>query len=232
MVLSLPALTQTAALRLRSYPRGFPSIPTRGFFVQLPTMAATSPAAGESVPAANNSDQVEASSSESKPEQKLGNLSANIIPHLFKLYDCTATAADYEIYAPKAVFEDPLMQAHGVKQIKSAFYSIPKIFKEAQIVDYTITEEETVPGSGEIRIDNVQRYKVAGKTINMVSLIKLQVQDGKVVRHEDLWDKNPLKNRETVKVPLMGRALEGIRRGNMMVTHLLMGFGKDHNPKN
>jgi hypothetical protein len=46
------------------------------------------------------------------------------------------------------------------------------------------------------------------------------------------WDKNPLKNRETVKVPLMGRALEGIRRGNMMVTHLLMGFGKDHNPKN
>jgi hypothetical protein len=124
------------------------------------------------------------------------------------------------------------MQAHGVKQIKSAFYSLPKIFKEAQIVEYTITEEETAPGSGEIRIDNVQRYKVAGKTINMVSLIKLQVQDGKVVRHEDLWDKNPLKNRETVKVPLMGRALEGIRRGNMMVTHLLMGFGKDHNPKN
>jgi len=39
----------------------------------------------ESMPAANNSDQVEASSSQSKPEQKLGNLSAIIIPHLFKL---------------------------------------------------------------------------------------------------------------------------------------------------
>jgi hypothetical protein len=39
--------------------------------------------AGDSVPAANKSDQVEASSSESKPEQKLGNLSANIIPHTF-----------------------------------------------------------------------------------------------------------------------------------------------------
>jgi hypothetical protein len=48
MVLSLPALVQTAALRLRSYPRGFPSIPTRGFFVQLPTVAATSPAPGPS----------------------------------------------------------------------------------------------------------------------------------------------------------------------------------------
>jgi hypothetical protein len=48
MVLSLPALAQPATLRLRSYPRGFPSIPTRGFLVQLPTMAATSPAAGTS----------------------------------------------------------------------------------------------------------------------------------------------------------------------------------------
>jgi hypothetical protein len=28
-------------------------------------------------------------------------------------YDCTATAADCEIHAPKAVFEDSLMQAHG-----------------------------------------------------------------------------------------------------------------------
>jgi hypothetical protein len=50
--------------------------------------------------------------------------------------------------------------------------------------------------------------------------------------HLPINDKKSLKNRETVKVPLMGRALEGIRRGNMMVTHLLMGFGKDHNPKN
>jgi hypothetical protein len=46
------------------------------------------------------------------------------------------------------------------------------------------------------------------------------------------WDKNPLKSRDTMKVPLMGRAMEGIRHGNMMVTHLVMGFGKDHTPKN
>lgn len=28
-------------------------------------------------------------------------------------YNCTATAADFEMYDPKARFEDPLMQAHG-----------------------------------------------------------------------------------------------------------------------
>jgi len=34
------------------------------------------------------------------------------------------------------------------------------------------------------------------------------------------------------KVPLMWCAMEGIHRGNMMVAHLLLGFGKDHNLKN
>ncbi|CAK9875300.1 unnamed protein product [Sphagnum jensenii] len=168
MVLSLPALAQTAALRLRSYPRGFPSIPTRGLFVQLPTMAATSPAR---VPAAKNFDQVETSSSQSKPEQKLGNVSAIIIPHLFKLYDCTATAADYEIYAPRTVFEDPLTIRYLIhlilsvqcetdkitillhtKDLKNNLPEVSQIFKEAQIVECTITEEETAPGSGGIRI--------------------------------------------------------------------------------
>jgi hypothetical protein len=70
----------------------------------------------ESVPAANNSDQVEASSSQSNPEQKLGNFSANIIPHLFKLYDCTATAADYEIYAPRLS-----LRIHSRKPMDSIF---------------------------------------------------------------------------------------------------------------
>jgi hypothetical protein len=84
---------------------------------------------GESIPTASNQGgQADTSSSDPKLQhEKLGNLSADIIPQLLKLYDCTATPADYEIYAPKAVFEDPLMQAHGVKQIKSAFYSIPKV---------------------------------------------------------------------------------------------------------
>lgn len=33
-----------------------------------------------------------------------------------------------------------------------------------------------------------QYYKFLGKDINMVSLIKLQIRDGKVVRHEDWYE--------------------------------------------
>lgn len=47
----------------------------------------------------------------------------------------------------------------------------------------------------------------------------------------DRWDKKPLSDRHTVKFPLVGRAAEKLRRSNMLITHLFMGFGKDRQPK-
>jgi len=122
------------------------------------------------------------------------------------------------------------MRAHGVKQIKSSFYSLPKVFSEAKIVEYSVQENENSPGNGEILIDNKQHYKVMGKNIDLTSLIKLQVEQGKVIRHEDWWDKKPLWNRHTVVVPLVGRMVEGMRRCSMLLTHAMMGCGKDPNP--
>ncbi|XP_060184830.1 uncharacterized protein LOC132614401 isoform X1 [Lycium barbarum] len=150
-----------------------------------------------------------------------------ILPHLLNLYASRATARDFEIYAPNATFEDPLMRAEGVKQIKSSFYSLGKVFRESRIVEYNITEKEISPGNKEILIDSKQYYKFLGKDIHMISLIKLYTEGGKVVRHEDCWDKNPLRNRETVKVPLVGRMMEVSRRASMLLTHVLMGCGKD-----
>lgn len=39
----------------------------------------------------------------------------------------------------------------------------------------------------QILIDNKQYYKFLGKDIDMISLIRLYVEDGKVVRHEDWY---------------------------------------------
>ncbi|KAK7356542.1 hypothetical protein VNO80_15815 [Phaseolus coccineus] len=150
-----------------------------------------------------------------------------IIPHILHLYGSCATSRDFEIYASNASFEDPLMCARGVKQIKSAFYSLPKLFKESKIVEYSIKENMVSPGKGEILIDNKQYYKFLGRSINMVSLIKLYIEEGKVVRHEDWWDKKPIRNRVTAKVSFLGRIAEVSRRGSMLATHLLMRFGKD-----
>ncbi|KAL5568639.1 hypothetical protein UlMin_025214 [Ulmus minor] len=154
-------------------------------------------------------------------------LSDNIIPHILNLYGSTATARDFEIYAPNASFEDPLMCARGIKQIKSAFYSLSKVFSESKIVEYSVKENLTSPGNGEILIDNKQHYKFLGKNIDVISLIKLDVVEGKVFRHEDWWDKKPLWNRDTIKLPLVGRMIEITRRGSMLATHAMMRFGKD-----
>ncbi|XP_010931079.1 uncharacterized protein [Elaeis guineensis] len=154
-------------------------------------------------------------------------LSESLIPHLLNLYGSRATARDFEIYALNATFEDPLMCAHGVKQIKSAFYSLPKVFSESRIVEYSIQENVIAPGNIEVLIDNKQHYKIFGRDVDLTSLIKLNIVEGKVVRHEDWWDKKPLKNKDTVKLPLVGRLAEITRRGSMLVTHAMMGFGKD-----
>ncbi|XP_059665879.1 uncharacterized protein LOC132311794 [Cornus florida] len=153
--------------------------------------------------------------------------SDEIVPHILNLYGSCATPHDFEIYAPDATFEDPLMCAHGIKQIKSAFYSLSKVFSESKIVEYSIKENVVSPGKGEILIDNKQYYKFLGRDINMISLIKLSVEERKIVRHEDCWDKKPLLNKETAKMSLLGRIVEISRRGSMMATHAMMRFGKD-----
>ncbi|CDO99930.1 unnamed protein product [Coffea canephora] len=150
-----------------------------------------------------------------------------ILPHLLNIYASHATPQDFDIYAPDATFEDPLMRAQGIKQIKSAFYSIPKVFSESRITEYSIKENVISPRKKEILMDNKQYYKFLGKDIHMISLIKLQIENGKIVRHEDWWDQKPLWNSETVRLPLVGRLAEMTRRASMLVTHCLMRFGKD-----
>ncbi|KAL6977122.1 hypothetical protein U1Q18_025917 [Sarracenia purpurea var. burkii] len=176
---------------------------------------------------ATNAEQTEGLSKGACDYMSPKRISDRFLPHILNLYGSRAAPKDFEIYALDATFEDPLMCAHGINQIKSAFYSLPKIFGESSIVEYNIEENVISPSKQEILIDNKQHYKVLGRGIDMISLIKLDVEDGKVVRHEDRWDKKPLRNRETVKLPLVGRILEMTRRGSMMATHAMMGFGKD-----
>ncbi|XP_038892487.1 uncharacterized protein LOC120081562 isoform X3 [Benincasa hispida] len=79
----------------------------------------------------------------------------DIIPHILNLYGSTATPRDFEIYAPDASFEDPLTRAYGVKEIKSAFYSLSKSVQDVlqrkglpggfTMVEVTMVEQRTEP---------------------------------------------------------------------------------------
>jgi hypothetical protein len=146
----------------------------------------------------------------------LGPLASKVFASIINVYGGHPKPSDFDIYTPDAVFEDPLMIAKGVPQIKSAFYSLGKLFSVSQIVEWNVTEKENAPGNGQVSIDNKQHYKMLGKEFDMPSLIVLTVKDGKVQHHEDRWNGKPNSGWTSV-----------LRKGNMGVTHLLMGFGKD-----
>ncbi|KAL5555261.1 hypothetical protein UlMin_037497, partial [Ulmus minor] len=95
-----------------------------------------------------------------------------------------------------------------------------KLFEKLKGCQFFLTS----PGNGEILIDNKQHYKFLGKNIDVISLIKLDVVEGKKFHHEDWWDKKPLWNRDTIKLPLVGRMIEITRRGSMLATHAMMRF--------
>lgn len=176
-------------------------------------MASTAP--GDTPSTAAQDAQANGAGKDPDAPPALGPLASPILPHILNLYNIVSQPADYDVYSPTAVFEDPLMRAQNVKEIKSAFYAIPKLFREARMTEYTVEENMTSPGNGEIRVDNRQHYSFMGRMFDVESLITLQVEDGKVVKHVDMWNKQP-----------HGRY--GIlRRGNMLLTHMVMGFGKD-----
>lgn len=158
----------------------------------------------------------------------LGPLAKSVLPRIFPLYDCTGGAKEFEVYRNDAIFEDPLMQANGVKQIKSAFYSM-HLFSECGIKEYSVVETPTDEGSGKLVVDNIQHYKLWGKEFDMVSRINLNVEQGLVTLHQDLWDKKPLAGTDNGGV--LGWTSQGCRRASMLLTHAMMGFGRDLKPR-
>ncbi|KAG2243258.1 hypothetical protein Bca52824_094899 [Brassica carinata] len=136
-------------------------------------------------------------------------------------------------------FSDQIMPhiLNLVKQIKSAFYSLSK----SKIVEYHVQENDIAPGKKEILIDNKQHYKIMGKDIDMISYqtlcrewedcptrrLVIITTNSPSLSLYPLWDKKPLRNRDTVSFPLVGRFMEMGRRGMMLATHAMMGFGKD-----
>ncbi|EPS61009.1 hypothetical protein M569_13791, partial [Genlisea aurea] len=83
--------------------------------------------AGEETDAAMKDQLRESHCKETCDSKAPNSVSGYLLPHLLNLYGSRATAQDFEIYVPEATFEDPLMFARGVKQIKSAFYSLGKV---------------------------------------------------------------------------------------------------------
>ncbi|XP_038892488.1 uncharacterized protein LOC120081562 isoform X4 [Benincasa hispida] len=101
----------------------------------------------------------------------------DIIPHILNLYGSTATPRDFEIYAPDASFEDPLTRAYGVKEIKSAFYSLSKSVQD-------VLQRKGLPG-GKLQLhlvgsSNFRRVAIPQQNILILSF-NISFKETKVV---------------------------------------------------
>ncbi|KAI0361066.1 hypothetical protein OH77DRAFT_1417265 [Trametes cingulata] len=116
-----------------------------------------------------------------------------IIQGIKELYTSKPTDRTYEIYAPEAVFHDPIGIAEGIKSIRAQFNGLAKLFPRADIPKFRLLENPPSVPKNKILIDqDVSYYRDPNassptKTVN--SLLTLETNDRhQVVKHTEEWD--------------------------------------------
>ncbi|KAI0800760.1 hypothetical protein C8Q74DRAFT_1238626 [Fomes fomentarius] len=123
-----------------------------------------------------------------------------IIEGIRELYTCKPNDRTYEIYAPEAVFHDPIGIAEGIKSIREQFNGLAKIFPRADLPSFRVLENPpSVPKSTILIDQDVAYYRdpkgEPTKTVN--SLLTLETNDKhQVVRHTEEWNHLRETNRE------------------------------------
>ncbi|KAH9947114.1 hypothetical protein B0H21DRAFT_692612 [Amylocystis lapponica] len=116
-----------------------------------------------------------------------------IIQAIKELYSCKPSEKTYAIYAPDAVFHDPVGIAEGIEAIRAQFNGLVKIFPRADVTQFRVLENPPSVPKSTILIDQDVAYfrnpdtGAPTKTVN--SLLTLQTNGAyKVTRHTEEWD--------------------------------------------
>ncbi|PYH45990.1 uncharacterized protein BP01DRAFT_32936 [Aspergillus saccharolyticus JOP 1030-1] len=125
---------------------------------------------------------------------------AAIHRHILNLYGGSASEADMQVYAPRAIYDDPFSYCDTRHKIAGQWYGIPKLFAHSE----TLATEVVANEADTMVWKQRQRYTFAGvhvtKTVD--SLVSLRLEkvppgDGggeeeaateKVVYHKDMWN--------------------------------------------
>jgi hypothetical protein len=118
-----------------------------------------------------------------------------IVSDVLNLYNSNPTEESFRHYAPNAEFEDPLQYSGNLSSVKSAFKSLPKIFKDSEVTK-SDADIETNP----MRLNLETRYEWKGikkeTVIQSIVLLTLNNQE-QIIRHEERWNGEPIPNAES-----------------------------------
>ncbi|KAG9295408.1 hypothetical protein G9A89_013437 [Geosiphon pyriformis] len=139
-----------------------------------------------------------------------------LVSYVLDLYQCKPTKEKFNFYSENALFEDPISYAVGLANVKAQFYAMPKVFAKSTADSYKIVKNEEK--SIEIDLRVIYTLALFKKDIAVNSLAVLDLNDeGKIVRHADLWDGKPLR-----KEGIFGTISMFLRKTNATVVSTFM----------
>jgi len=118
-----------------------------------------------------------------------------IISDVLNLYNSNPTEESFRHYAPNAQFEDPLQFSGNLASVKSAFKSLPKIFKDSQV---TKSDADIDTNPMKLNLETRYEWKGISKETIIRSIVLLTLNDQEqVIRHEERWNGEPIPNAES-----------------------------------
>ncbi|KAE8443378.1 hypothetical protein EG329_001936 [Mollisiaceae sp. DMI_Dod_QoI] len=126
-----------------------------------------------------------------------------IIDSITSLYSGSASESDMQVYAEKAIYDDPWSYCDTRYKIAGQWYGIPKIMSTSR----TLATEIVSSTTDEVVFKLQQEYKPkpspASKAVNSLVSLKLEKDEEgkeKVVYHKDMWNEKDYSHEGLGKV--------------------------------
>lgn len=133
---------------------------------------------------------------------KLNEVREEIVNNILSLYCLRPSKECFKYYDNEVIFEDNLIYATGLANLKSSFYGMPKLFTKSTTVSYKVLENTP----NVLRIELNQRYTLpyVNRAFVQNCVIVLEFDGQKIVKHSDLWSGKPIA---TEKILILRKAM-------------------------
>ncbi|THX80116.1 hypothetical protein D6D04_04785 [Aureobasidium pullulans] len=122
-----------------------------------------------------------------------------IVKSICALYSGSASEEDMQVYAEKAVYDDPWSYCDTRYKIAGQWYGIPKVMAKSQTLKTEVVESKPDRIIFKLQQEYTPRVVHFSKPVN--SLITLTLDDqGKVKYHKDMWNHNDYSHEGLGKV--------------------------------
>jgi len=140
-----------------------------------------------------------------------------MVEDLEKLYQCKVAEECFRHFAEDVEFEDPLTYAHGLSEVKSAWYALPFLFASSETLYKSV---DYYPAAIWMRLKQRWTFKLIHKEIEMEHHIFVSLRENEIVRVEDRWHGNQIPNRHNH--PKSGSLFEAFRAASGKILSLMV----------